>query len=240
MRIMAFSPHPDDVEIFCSGTLAKYKAHGHDVGVVLVTNGNVGSPTLPPAEIAAIRVEESRAAAAILGAEFFFMGYDDEFLYDSPDVRRHFIDVIRAFRPDIVLCPDKDNDYIPDHTRTGQLVWDTHKMITVPNIRTEHVPTEKIHEIWYYDTLAGINFTPEFYVDITDHWETKLNVVRCHKSQDEWLVNQYGTPTVYYVETQNRFRGFQTGCTFAEAFRRAHMFPQAVQKDGLLPSAYGL
>jgi len=240
MRIMAFSPHPDDIEILCAGTLAKYVAQGHEAAIVGVTRGDAGSPTLGRDAIAAVREQEARNAAAIIGARFFWLGYDDEFLYDSPAVRRHFIDVFRQFRPDVVLCPDKENDYHPDHIRTGQIVWDTHVMATVPNIETEHPPCEKIHEIWYYDTIAGINFLPEFYVDITAHWETKLKMVACHKSQDEWLMSQYGRPTSYYAETQSRFRGYQTGCEYAEAFRRPKLFPASVPSNALLPGTVPL
>ena len=59
--------------------------------------GDVGSPTLSRAQIAAVREQEARNAAAVIGAEFYWLGYDDEFLYDSPEVRRHFIDVLRLF-----------------------------------------------------------------------------------------------------------------------------------------------
>lgn len=85
-----------------------------------MTRGDVGFPTLSRDQIAAVREKEARASAAILDASFFWLGYDDEFLYDTPEVRRHVIDVLRQFAPDIVLCPDKDRDYHTDHCRTGQ------------------------------------------------------------------------------------------------------------------------
>lgn len=235
MRIMCFSPHPDDSEIFCGGTLAKYKAQGHDVAVVVMTRGDVGSPTLTREEIAAVRENEARAAAAIIGAEFFWLGYDDEFLYDTPDVRRHVIDVLREFKPDLVLCPDKDRDYHPDHTRTGQIVWDTHVMAAVRLIPTAHPALGHIHEIWYYDTANGIGFEPEAYVDITEHWETKVKMAECHKSQNDWLQHLYGYPVTCLLDIQSRFRGQQCGCRYAEAFRKARMTPMAVSCDGLLP-----
>ena len=236
MRILSFSPHPDDSEIFCSGTLAKYAAFGHDVGIVTMTRGDVGSPTLSRDEIAAVREQESRNAAAVIGAELFWLGYDDEFLYDTPEVRRRVIDVLREFKPDVVLCPDKDHDYHPDHVRTGQLVWDTHVMGPIKNIPTAHPPVDSVHEIWYYDTAAGIGFEPEFYVDITDFWETKKKMVECHVSQNEWCKHMYDIPVTYFGETQSRFRGYQAGCRFAEGFRRSHSFPQAIHKDSLLPT----
>jgi len=240
MRIMAFSPHPDDVEILCAGTLAKYAAQGHEVAIVYVTNGNVGSPSLGREEIAAIREEEARASAALIAATCIWMGYDDEFLYDAPEVRRHFIDVQRAFRPDIVLAPDKDNDYHCDHVRTGHILWDTRIMTTVPNIETEHPPCERHSDLWFYDTIAGIGFNPEFYVDITTEWETKRRMIACHASQNDWLTDQYGLTAVYYGETQSRFRGFQSGCTFAECFRRPPMMPHSIARAGLLPAGpYG-
>jgi len=236
---MAFGPHPDDVETYCGGTILKYKEQGHAVAIAVMTRGDVGSPTLSRDEIAAVREQEARNAAALAGAEFFWLGYDDEFLYDSPEVRRHVIDVLRQFRPDIILCPDKDRDYHPDHCRTGQIVWDTHVMPPVPNIVTTHPPAERVPEIWFYDTAAGINFEPDFYVDITEQWETKRKAVECHVSQNTWCQHMYGIPITYFAETQTRFRGYQCGCMFAEGFRRPHMFPQAVAKKALLPTPFG-
>lgn len=235
MRVMCFSPHPDDAEVFCGGTLAKYKAQGHDVAIATLTRGDVGSPTLSRGEIAKVRENEARESAALLGAELFWFGYDDEFLYDTPDVRRHVIDVLRQFKPDIVLCPDKDNDYHPDHTRTGQLAWDTHVMAAVRLIATDHEPTGLIHDIWYHDTPAGIGFNPDQYVDITEHYDIKVKLAECHKSQDDWLKHIYGYGVANFIEPQARFRGYQCGCEFAEAFRLARMFPISVAKDGLLP-----
>jgi len=109
-------------------------------------------------------------------------------------------------------------------------------MTPVPNIVTAHAPCAKIHEIWFYDTVAGINFQPEFYVDIGDTWETKMAMLACHASQAAWLMVQYGLLPNYYAETQSRFRGYQTGCTFAEAFRKARVYPSTIPKDDLLPS----
>jgi LmbE family N-acetylglucosaminyl deacetylase len=235
MRIMAFEAHPDDIEHFCAGTLAKYAAQGHEVAIVSVTNGEVGSPVLPREEIARVREAETRASAALIGAEVFWLGYPDEFLFSTPEVRRHIIQTIRQFRPDIILTLDKDHDYHPDHTTTGQLIWDTHVMVTVPNIETAAPPCERIPEIIYMDTSAGINFVPEFYVDITDHWPTKEAMVLCHESQETWCQDQYGISLVENARVQSRFRGYQAGCQYAEAFRRPRFFPQRTAKQGLLP-----
>jgi LmbE family N-acetylglucosaminyl deacetylase len=231
---MAIGPHPDDIELSCAGTLAKYKAHGHEVAIVCVTNGEVGSLTLPKEEIAAIRKQEAESSAVVIGARFFWLGYPDEFLFNTPIVRLNFIETIRRFDPDIIIAPDKDNDYHPDHTTTGQIIWDTHVMTTVPNIKTESKPCSKIADIYYMDTLAGINFQPDFYVDISEYWLRKQQMIQCHKSQAEWLLNQYGVSMVENAEIQTKFRGYQAGCKYAEAFKKAKFFPEKTGKEDLL------
>lgn len=234
-KILAFGAHPDDIEFVCAGTLAKYKAAGWEIGIAIATNGEVGSPTLSKPEIAAIRENEARASAALIGADFYWLGYPDEFLFNTCEVRLHFINVIRQFMPDIIICLDKDLDYHPDHTTTGQIIWDTHVMVTIPNIETDAPPCDKIPEIFYMDTTGGVNFNPEYYVDISEHWQIKAAMIGCHVSQDSWAQGQYGVTLVEFGQTQSRFRGFQAGCNYAEAFRRPKFFPGSVKADGLLP-----
>ena len=233
MRIMAFGAHPDDLELCCAGTLAKYKQAGHTVAMVVATNGEVGSPDLPKTEIAAIREKEARKAAAQIDAEFFWLGYPDEFLFNTPELRLRIIETIRKFDPDIIIAPDKDTDYHPDHTCTGQAVWDTHVMVTVPNIETDSPPTRKIPKLYFMDTVAGVNFQPEFYVDITKTLPTKKAMLSCHQSQDKWLQNQYGVTCVEFGETVSRYRGFQAGCQYAECFRAPKFFPGSTHPEGL-------
>ena len=231
---MAFEAHPDDCEHLYAGTLAKYAANGHDTAIVCISNGEVGSPVLPKEEIAAVRKKEAQAAADIINARLYWMGYPDEFLFNNEGMRLNVINTIRDFRPDIIITLDKDCDYHPDHLLTGQVVWDTHVMVTVPNIKTENPPCLSIPEIYFCDTSAGINFLPEFYVNIDDYYETKAAMIKCHVSQEEWCQNQYGVSLVDDMFVQTRFRGYQAGCKFAEAFKRPKFFPQYTEKDRLL------
>jgi LmbE family N-acetylglucosaminyl deacetylase len=234
MRIMAFEAHPDDCEFFYAGTLAKYGAMGHQTAIVCMTNGEVGSPSLSKAEIAAVREKEARNAAGLIHSEFYWMGYPDEFLFNTPEVRLKTIELIRDFDPDILITLDKDCDYHPDHCTAGQIIWDIHVMTTVPNIRTGNKPTRIIPEIYFCDTTAGINFQPEVYVNIDDHWETKAAMLACHVSQETWSKDQYSISIVDNCRIQTRFRGFQAGCTYAEAFRKPKFFPQSAPAGRLL------
>jgi LmbE family N-acetylglucosaminyl deacetylase len=229
MKVLAVGAHPDDIEFLCAGTLAKYKRLGHEVAIAVATNGEVGSSTLSKAEIAAIRHDE-----AIIGAEFHWLGYPDEFLFNNAETRLRFIDLVRAARPDLILTLDPENDYHPDHTTTGQIIWDTHVMVTVPNIKTDHPPCAKIPEIIYMDTSGGVNFIPDRYVDITADIETKRQMLLCHKSQDQWSMDMFGVTIVGMMESFARMRGFQCCCAFAEGFRTPPMWPKTVAPDGLL------
>lgn len=233
MNIMACAPHPDD-EVMCAGTLAKYARNGHTTVIVFVTNGEVGSEVLSKQEIAAVREQEARASAAVIGAQCFWMGFPDEFLYPDETTRLQMIDVIRQFQPDIIICPDKDADYHPDHISTGQLIWDARVMTTVPNIATDHPPCRNIPEIFYMDTVAGVNFHPELYVDISECWEEKAAMLACHTSQQGWLEAQYGIAHEEFVRIHAMFRGFQAGCRYAEAFRKPKFFPSRIEAAGLL------
>jgi LmbE family N-acetylglucosaminyl deacetylase len=233
MRILAVGAHPDDIEILCAGTLAKYAKRGDHVTLAVATNGEVGSPTLPKEEIAAIRKKEAAAAAAVIGADFIWMGFPDEFLFANEQTRLAFLDVVRQARPDVILS-HAPTDYHPDHRVTGGTLWDIRVMTTVPNIKTPHPPCEKIPEIFYMDTLAGIEFAPQHYVDISETFELKKQMLACHKSQSIWLENQYGMSYLDFVEIVARFRGVQCGVRYAEGFQSSPTWPKW-SKPVLLP-----
>jgi len=233
MRVMAFSPHPDD-EINCAGTLAKYAANGHDIAIVFVTNGEVGSAVMDNKETARVRKKEAYASASVINAQFFWLGFQDEFLYTDMASRLQVLEIIRKFDPDIIICPDKENDYHPDHIATAQLVWDVRVMTTVPNIKTPSPPCTKIPRLYYMDTVIGINFTPSLYVDITPYWEIKRKMVNSHVSQQGWMKDQYDVTHEEFVKVHSMFRGLQAGCKYGEAFRVPKFFPGRVEEGGLL------
>ncbi len=90
MNVLFVGAHPDDIEIFCGGTAALYAKQGHQVFFCVSTNGNVGSTTLPPKEIAAIRHKEAADGAAVIGAKLIWLDFDDEFLFDTRESRHGF------------------------------------------------------------------------------------------------------------------------------------------------------
>jgi len=225
MRVLAVGAHPDDLELLCAGTLAKYAQRGDQVTMAVATNGEVGSPTLSKPEIAAIRRGEAEAAAKVIGADFVWMNYPDEFLFLTEESRLNFLNLVRKARPEVIIG-HAPADYHPDHRTSGQILWDIRVMTTVPNIKTEEPPCSKIPEIYYMDTIAGIDFVPQVYVDISETFEMKKRMLACHKSQSVWLEDQYGMSYIEFMEHVARFRGIQCGVKYAECFQVSPTWPK--------------
>ena len=143
MNILAIGAHPDDVETCCGGTLAKYAKLGHKVFTATATNGNIGSATLPMDEIAKIRKEEARRAAAHIGAEYICLDYDDEMFYEDKQARINFINLVRYCKADVILT-HSPHDYNPDHMLTSKIINDIAVMIPIAKIQTKAQPYDKI------------------------------------------------------------------------------------------------
>ena len=218
MNVLFVGAHPDDIETFAGGTAARYRERGDSLFFCVSTNGNVGSSTLPPSEIAAIRHDEAHAAASVLGAELIWLDIDDEFLFDTLDTRHKFIEAFRIARPDVVFC-HWTADYNPDHSISGRIVDDCIHMAGVPNIKTASPPTSAIPHVYYMDTIAGVGFEPTLYVDITATFATKVEMVSKHASQNQWMHDLFGYDMPSFLEIPAKFRGLQSGVQLAEAFR---------------------
>ena len=158
------------------------------------------------------------------------MGYPDEFFYESPEVRLRYIELVRQTRPDVVITHDPQDDYHPDHTTTGQLLWNTRVMAAAVTIKTASPAWEKIPDLYFMDTLGGINFRPHDYVDITSTIETKRQMISQHVSQIEFMKQRYGMTMVEFMEICSSFRGLQASVRYAECFRRSMTYPASFTK----------
>ena len=226
MNILAIGAHPDDVEESCAGTLAKFASQGHKIFIATATNGNVGSSTLSMKEIAEIRKEEARKAAAIIGAEYICLDYDDEMFFEDRAARLAFIDLVRYCKADLILTHNPE-DYNPDHELTSKIINDIAVMIPVAKIETPNKPYDKIPIIAYFEPVNGLGFVPTEYVDITDFMDTKIKMMNCHQSQIAWMSDNYkdtlGDENFFeQAEIVARYRGIQCGVKYAEGFRMAN------------------
>ena len=161
MNILAIGAHPDDVETMCAGTLAKYASQGHKVFIATATSGNIGSARIPTMEeIARVRKEEAKKSAAIIGAEYLCLDYDDEmFFEDSRKTRLEFINLVRYCKADVIFA-NSTEDYNPDHELTGQIIDDIAVMIPIAKLETEYPPYDVIPSIWHYEPACGMRFIP--------------------------------------------------------------------------------
>lgn len=230
MRVLAVGAHPDDLDILCAGTLAKYGARGDQVVMAISTNGEAGSNGTTMEETSRIREKEARASAAIIGAELIWLDYHDEFLYENEKVRLRYIDLVRQARPDVIITHDPQNDYHPDHLTTGQLLWNTRVMAAAGIIKTDQPAWPKIPDLYFMDTIGGINFHPQDYVDVTETMEVKRRMLSQHASQIEFMKNRYGMTLVEFMEICTSFRGLQASVRYAECFRRSMTFPASYQR----------
>ncbi len=224
MKILAIGAHPDDVEFLCAGTLAKYARHGDEISIMVATNGNVGSPTLSREEIASIRHEEAQASADILGAKLIWIGIDDEFVFSTRETRMQFIEGIRQADPDVMFV-HSPTDYHPDHRAAGQIAIDCRIPVTVPLIETLHTHMSQVPDVYMMDTVGGLSFEPERFVDVSDTFTIKSEMLSRHKSQAEWLKHIYGMEYVEFMSKLSQQRGQSIGVAHAEAFRRVLMYP---------------
>lgn len=193
MNILVIVAHPDDPEFFAGGTIARWRREGHDVRYVIVTGGDKGSdrPDMTPARLIAIRHDEQRRAAALLGVrDITFLSYVDGELLNTPELRRDLVREIRRVRPDIILTTDPQTLHYgairvnhSDHRAIGLAVCDavfpaSGNRMYFPELLADGFEPHSPREIYFAGPVQ-----PNLIVDVTDFVEVKLAAIRTHVSQ---------------------------------------------------------
>jgi len=225
MKVLAIGAHPDDLEILCAGTLARFAGEGHEVTMAYSCRGDKGHFEILPDELASIRAGEALESSSVIGARSVGLGIDDLELRVEREYTMRFVELIRQARPDVILTHHPD-DYMPDHIVTSRLTFDASFIATLPHTRTGHTHHDRVTPIYYMDTVVGVNFNPDEYVDITSTMHLKREMLGKHESQIEWLRNHDNIDILETIETVAKFRGLQCGVTHAEAFTRARTWPR--------------
>jgi len=187
-HVMVITPHPDDAEFGVAGTVAHWTGEGKDVIYVVCTNGDKGSsnPHVNPGELARIREQEQLAAARLLGVgKVIFLRHPDQALEDTPEFRKEIVRLIRTYKPETVVTADPYRRYIwhRDHRITGQVTLDAifpyaRDVLSYPDLLEEGLPPHKVEEV-----LLWAAQEPNYRTDITTTFATKIDALRCHKSQ---------------------------------------------------------
>ncbi|MGO3707274.1 MAG: bacillithiol biosynthesis deacetylase BshB1 [Mesonia hippocampi] len=180
LDILAIGAHPDDVELSCAGTLAKEIANGKKAGILDLTRGELG--TRGSAEI---RDKEAKNAADILGVSIREnLGFRDGFFRNDEAHQLKIIEIIRAYKPEIVLCNAIDDRHI-DHGKGSKLTSDAcflsglRRIETVFNgeKQTAWRPKQVLHYIQWKE------LQPDVIVDISGFIDTKVKAVKAYQSQ---------------------------------------------------------
>src|SRR4051794_2428517 len=218
MRVLAVAAHPDDLEILCGGTLARFAAEGHQVVMCSASYGNRGSFEHSSTEITEIRLREARRAAEIAGAEHVTLGFTDgEIDASERDQRTAVVDLVRESRPDLILTHSQ-GDYMSDHNEVSKLVFDCSFHATLPLLQTGKPAHDRVTPIYYMDTVMGLGFLPVEYVDVSSTIDAKVAMLEAHESQLTWLRDHDGIDVVEQMRTATRYRGLQCGVEYAEGF----------------------
>lgn len=220
--ILAIGIHPDDIELCASGTLLRHAGQGKSFGMLDLSQGELG--TRGTAEI---RLQESREAARILGASFReTLDIPDGFFTHTPDNWLKIVRVIRACRPEIVLC-NAPNDRHPDHGRSAKMEADACFYSGLEKIETfdaEGNRQEKWRPKAVYHYIQDINLSPDFVVDVTPWFQRKLESIMAYRSQfydpgsDAPDTPISGKDFLEYIEAKSKVYGRSILAPYAEGF----------------------
>ncbi|MFH1212937.1 MAG: PIG-L deacetylase family protein [Candidatus Neomarinimicrobiota bacterium] len=202
MNILAIGPHPDDIEIGCGASLAKFNAKGHSIYIFIATNGAAGGDPQ-------IRRTEQENSAQIMGvSEIFWGGYNDTDIIVDKNSIASVEKTIHQINPDMILVNYHDDTH-QDHRNIAAITSSA---------------TRYIRNVLFYETPTTQNFMPNIYVDIgAEFLATKLKALRAHASQIN-RTNITNLSIIQVAESSAHFRGVQARVAYAEAFRSLRLF----------------
>jgi LmbE family N-acetylglucosaminyl deacetylase len=189
--IMAIAAHPDDIESWCAGTLARTIDAGAHVRLLLVTSGECGSddPHITPQQVAAVREAEAQRAAALLGInEVVFLRYPDGDVENTRALRGDLVAWIRCWRPSVLFTHDPEYPWPPylahrDHRMVGRTALDAVYPLARDRLAfseqvCDGVQPHAVQQVWLFASSAA-----DQYVDITAGFERKIAARLAHASQ---------------------------------------------------------
>jgi LmbE family N-acetylglucosaminyl deacetylase len=221
-KVMIIFAHPDDAEGNCGGTTAKGVREGKVIHYIVLTNGDKGSADLSmtSGKLAGIREKEQEKAAKVLGVSgITFLRIPDGELEASQSLRKEITRLIRLHQPTVIFTHDPWKLYQlhPDHRAAGFLVMDAviaaQDHLFYPDHLAQGLQPSRVKEVCLFGTDH-----PDFWVDISETIEIKLEAVRCHESQGL---------TAQAVQERIRNRALEVGKAkgylYAEAFKKIVM-----------------
>jgi LmbE family N-acetylglucosaminyl deacetylase len=227
-RVFAIAAHPDDIEFVMSGTMIRLRNKGYELHYLNLANGCCGSSDQNAETTAAIRREEAQRAAKRLGAVFHeSITRDLEIFYDHATLTR-VASIIREVKPEIILT-HSPQDYMEDHMNTCRLVVTAAFARGMPNYPVcppRHAVNDDVtvYHAQPHGNCDGLRraIRPDFFVDVTDLMDAKIDLLSQHASQRSWLDESQGMDSyLEAMKTLSREVGGLSGSVeYAEGWRK--------------------
>ena len=202
MKVLAIGAHPDDIEVGCAGTLMKYSKSGHEIFLLIITEGHKGGD-------AKLRREEQYKAAEILKPkEVMWAGYKDTELSPNMNELVHDIEIVlNKIKPDFTFANYGDDTH-QDHRALCRAIVSA---------------TRYVRNVLFYETPTTHDFSPTIFVNIRETIEEKYSMLLAHQSQ-AMKTNIEGLSIVDIAKSTAIFRGIQGRVQYAEAFIPLRLF----------------
>jgi LmbE family N-acetylglucosaminyl deacetylase len=237
MRIAIITAHPHYFALYCGGTILKHSRRGDDVFVVSLSSGEAMTDKVRQEELIRINLKEMEAAGKLLSVrECRILDFQDSRIGCNDDVKMAINNNIRELKPDIILTHWRENTH-PDFTNTARSTIDACMWaLLVQGPWAARYPCHWVSRMFAFEhPFLSINFDPDFFVDISDVLETKIEAVKCFKIHID--VNDAGLieRKVSAIVGPNRRWGLASGVMHAEAFRQVKIHERHLKAFDYLP-----
>ena len=217
LNVLAIAAHPDDIELGASGTLTKLSRKGYKVGIIDLTQGELGTRGTPE-----IRLQEANEAALAMGLEIREnLKLPDTLISNNRENQVKLIRLIRMYRPDIVLTQHWITRH-PDHCNASNLVTDSCHFAGLTKIETG-LERWRPYQIIYFHLPPEIN--PSFIIDVTDMYTARVKAIEAYQSQfslatrpEDMATGMTSPVFLKMIDARARYYGSLIGVEFAEAF----------------------
>lgn len=195
-KFLVVSPHPDDLDFGCAGTIAKLAREGNEIEELIVTDGSKGGHVVgfDGRKLARVRKKEQKGAAKILGVKtVHFLDEIDGEVENTMRLRKKLVAMIRKIKPDIVISFEPTSCFEivyrshRDHRQVAEAVFDAlypaaGSISFFPELLKQGFKPHQPKELWFFGTEK-----PNTFVDITETINQKIEALLCHRSQVETM-----------------------------------------------------
>ena len=223
-KCLAIAAHPDDLEYGGASAVARWTAQGKQVIYLMVSRGEAGIDSMPPAEVGPLRTREEVNAAAVVGVDTVeFLDYPDGIIEYGLPLRRDLSRAIRRHRPDVILTLSHRLTFasghlnMADHRHVGLAVFDAARDAgnrwIFPELLAERDAPEPWNGVRFVAVLGGDDGATHG-IDVSGHWETGMDSLRQHQAYLENL-GPAAANTFDFLTTHARQSGQSQGCQYA-------------------------